>query len=165
MIVLKPLSSNDLEYRVDLLNHSAIAPHINTKEVFTLEKTRSWFASIEFSLSRKDFLFMNGTNKVGMGGISNLSDTDKNGELYMYMDPKFHGKGFGYKACYALCEFAFNELDLEKVYLFTFSENIPANKLYEKIGFKLEGVLRKQTFKEGVLKDRNFYGILKNELK
>lgn len=104
-------------------------------------------------------------NKVGMGGINNISEENRNGELYMYMDPRFQGKGFGYKACYALCEFAFNELNLEKVYLFTFSDNIPANKLYEKIGFKLEGVLRKQTFKEGMLKNRNFYGILKNELK
>src|SRR5699024_3083970 len=164
MITLKPLTKEDLIYRVNLLNHDAIAPHINTKELFTIEKTKAWFETVKTNSTRNDFVFINNEEKVGMGGLTNISKENKNCELYMYMDHSFQGKGLGYKACHALCRYAFEDLDLEKVYLYTFSENIPANKLYEKIGFKLEGMSRKHTFKNGALKDRNFYSILKEEL-
>jgi len=164
MITLKPLTKEDLNYRVNLLNHDAIAPHINTKELFTIEKTEIWFERIKDSDTRKDFVFVFNDRNVGMGGLTNVSKANRNCELYMYIDPSFHGKGLGYKFCFELCKYAFDDLDLEKVYLYTFSENIPANKLYEKIGFKLEGVLRNHTFKNGLLRNRNFYGLLKNEL-
>lgn len=164
MINLKPLAKEDLEYRVDLLNNKEIAPHINTNEVFTIEKTTSWFETLKNNATRVDFVFMDDEKKVGMGGLTNISNFNRSCELYMYIDPSCHGKGFGFRSCFELCIYAFDILNLNKVYLYTFSENIPANKLYEKIGFKLEGVLRQHSFKEGKLRDRNFYGLLKNEI-
>lgn len=163
MISLKPLTKKDLNYRVALLNHEEIAPHLNTRELFTLEKTAAWFEIAKESNVRKDFVFVFKEQKVGMGGLTNISNENRNCELYMYIDPSFHGRGYGYKFCFELCKYAFLNLELEKVYLYTFSENIPANKLYEKIGFKLEGTLRNHTFKNGLLRNRHFYGLLKNE--
>lgn len=165
MIELKKLSRADLEYRVSLLNSNEIAPYINVSEKFTLPKTQKWFSNIEDDSTRFDFVFMNKGERVGMGGLTGVSIIDKNCELYMYVDVSFQGKGLGYLSGKKLCEFAFNVLKLEKVFLYTFSENYRANKLYEKIGFKLEGVLRKQTFKDKRLQDRNIYGLLKNEFK
>src|SRR5699024_4359880 len=161
MIELKPLDTEDLEYRVILLNHKDIAPYINTKEVFTIEKTQDWFQIIKNQKTRADFVFMSNNKAVGMGGLTNISEDNKNCELYMFMDPSFQGKGLGFKSCFALCKYVFEVLDLNKVYLYTFKENTPANKLYEKIGFKREGVFRSHTFKKGTFKDRFFYGILK----
>lgn len=163
MIKLHILNREDLPYRVFLLNHDAIAPYINISERFTLSKTEKWFSNLYANSSRKDFVFISDTNKVGMGGLTNISLRNKHCELYMYMDPNFQGRGLGFYACRRLCEYAFNDLCLEKVFLFTFSDNKRANKLYEKIGFKLEGVLRKHTYKDAKLHDRNFYGILRNE--
>lgn len=163
MIQLKELELDDLPYRVTLLNNTSIAPYINTNEYFSLEKTELWFLSIKDNISRKDFVFIYEQHTVGMGGLTNISIHDQNCELYMYMDPEFQGKGLGYLAGLELCQYAFNILNLKKVFLYTFSQNIRANTLYEKMGFKLEGVLRKQTFKDEVFQDRNFYGILKTE--
>lgn len=165
MIELKKLEQADLEYRVLLLNNDEIAPYLNVAEKFTLPKTQKWFSKIENDSTRQDFVFMGKDEKVGMGGLSNISLTDKNCELYMYMDVNFQGKGLGYLCGKKLCEYAFNILKLEKVILYTFANNYRANSLYEKIGFKLEGTLRKQTFKDEKLQDRNIYGLLKNELK
>lgn len=164
IVKLKLLDRENLAYRVMLLNHKKIAPYINTNEVFTVEKTGEWFQLIKNKSNRKDFVFVNNDENIGMGGLTNISKENQNCELYMYMDPSFQGKGLGYKSCFTLCKYAFEVLNLKKVYLYTFKENVAANKLYEKIGFKLEGILRQHTLKDGVLKDRNFYGILKNEL-
>jgi len=163
MILLKKLLESDLPYRVNLLNDDAISPYINTSERFTLEKTQNWFAKINADKSRKDFVFTLNNERVGMGGLTNISVTNKNCELYMYMDPSFQGKGFGYLSAKALCNYAFSILNMEKVYLFTFSENKRANGLYEKVGFILEGELRMHTLKDNVLRDRCIYGLLKRE--
>ena len=134
---------------------------------FSILNSDNYFdhVNIENDSTRQDFVFMNKGQKVGMGGLSNISITDKNCELYMYMDINYQGKGLGFLSGKKLCEYAFNILKLEKVFLYTFSDNHRANSLYEKIGFKLEGVLRKHTYKSGCLQDRNIYGLLKNEIK
>jgi diamine N-acetyltransferase len=163
MILLKKLLESDLTYRVNLLNDDAISPYINTSEKFTLGKTQKWFAKINTDKTRKDFVFSFNKERVGMGGLTNISETNKNCELYMYLDPSFQGKGFGYLSAKALCNYAFTNLEMEKVYLYTFSENKRANRLYEKVGFKLEGELRRHTLKDNVLKDRCIYGLLKFE--
>jgi diamine N-acetyltransferase len=145
MLSLKSLTESDLLYRINLLNDDEISPFINTSEKFTLENTQQWFLRIKTQKSRKDFVFIHKAENVGMGGLTNISDLNKNCELYMYMAPKHQGHGLGYLSAKALCDYAFNNLNLEKVYLYTFSENDRANKLYEKIGFKLEGELREHT--------------------
>ena len=163
MIQLKILEKVDLPYRVSLLNDALITPHINTAEKFSIEKTEQWLLNIESDISRRDFVFIYKDQKVGMGGLTNISLHNQNCELYMYMDPDFQGKGLGYLAGRELCRFAFSDLNLKKVFLYTFSKNVRANKLYEKIGFKLEGLLRNHTFKDEGFQDRNIYGILKTE--
>src|SRR5699024_7422545 len=140
-----------------------IAPFINTEEYFTLGKTLQWYNAINESVEREDFVFIYNNKEVGMGGLVKISQKNMNCELYMYMDPSFQGKGLGFESCYNLCQYAFNSLSLKKIFLYTFSENIKANKLYEKIGFKLEGILRQHTYKDGSLRNRNIYGLLKNE--
>lgn len=161
MLTLQELNENDLKYRVNLLNDERISPYLNVSQSFTLNTTKKWFSKIKDDKSRIDFVFLYDINKIGMGGLTNISINNSRCELYMYLDPNFHGKGFGYESCKALCNHAFQKLNLNKVFLYTFSSNNRANKLYEKVGFKLEGVLKKHTYKEGVPHDRNIYGLLK----
>lgn len=161
MFILQKLKSTDLEYRVNLLNDIRIAPYLNVSQSFTLDKTKQWFSVIKEDNSRADFVFIYNDNKIGMGGLVNISIDNCLCELYMYLDPSFQGQGLGYKSCKALCDYAFEELKLNKVFLYTFSNNIKANKLYEKVGFNLEGVLKKHTFKDGEFQDRKIYGLLK----
>jgi len=163
MVCLKALKKEDLPYRTNLLNNIEVSQFLNTNEIFNIESTQNWFNKISLDPSREDFVFCSNTDKIGMGGIINISSSNSNCELYMYLDPKVHNRGFGYLACIALCDFAFKTLSLHKVFLYTFSDNIKANRLYEKVGFKLEGVLRNHTFKVDSFRDRNIYGLLRNE--
>src|SRR5690606_31213074 len=113
------------------------------------------YNNIKTSNFRFDCVFLYDKENIGMGGLTHISDANKNAELYMYMDPKFQGRGLGFLSAGELCHYGFENLFLDKIYLYTFTENMRANKLYEKVGFKLEGQLRKHTFKDGILKDRN----------
>lgn len=62
-------------------------------------------------------------------------------------------------------EYGFFELGLNKIYLYTISNNERARKVYLRNGFVHEGVLRKHYFCNGDYQDLWVMSILKNEWK
>jgi RimJ/RimL family protein N-acetyltransferase len=52
-----------------------------------------------------------------------------------------------------LVRYGFDELDLHRIYLHVFATNDPAIHLYERFGFRREGVLREAALIEGAWTD------------
>lgn len=73
------------------------------------------------------------------------------------------GKGYGRDSVNTLLDFAFNELNLHKVSLYVYEDNIAAIKLYEKCGFKSEGRLKNEIYRRGGYCDQLAFSILRNE--
>lgn len=65
------------------------------------------------------------------------------------IEKKEQNKGYGTIAMNALLKFIFLQLNLHKVYLYVFEENKKAIKVYEKCGFKVEGRLIEEVYKDG----------------
>ncbi len=58
---------------------------------------------------------------------------------------------------------AFNEVGLNKVYCRVAPNNIASNRVAQKNGFELEGVLKQEfRIQDGSLIDLNYYGLLKS---
>ncbi len=72
------------------------------------------------------------------------------------------GRGYGRQTMEAIMGYAFNDLELERFYLDHYTGN-PASELYLSLGFKYEGVLRKNCRKNGVLYDVHLMSILREE--
>ena len=77
-------------------------------------------------------------------------------------DKTLRGKGLGKEAMEAVMKYCFDELKLERLYLDHYTGN-PAGYLYLSLGFKYEGVLRKNCRKNGVLYDVHLMSILRDE--
>ncbi|MBP1964182.1 GNAT family N-acetyltransferase [Paenibacillus aceris] len=77
--------------------------------------------------------------------------------------PEARGQGYGRIAMEAMIELGFNQLRLHKIYLTTRSMNEHAIALYKKIGFIVEGVLRKHAYVNGEYYDTYFMGLLESE--
>lgn len=73
------------------------------------------------------------------------------------------GTGAALTATRELLRIAFDELDLERVYLNVLSENIRAKRLYEKAGFHYEGCFRRHLFLNNEWHDWDWFAILKDE--
>ena len=80
-------------------------------------------------------------------------------------DKKFWGKGIGYEACKLLIDFGFKILKRRKIYLAVYESNPAAKKLYDKLGFVLEGTLRKHVQVNGNYYDKYIMGLFENEAK
>jgi RimJ/RimL family protein N-acetyltransferase len=78
-------------------------------------------------------------------------------------DRDARSKGYGYAAMRQLLCYAFNDLGLKKIWLDVLSDNAAAIRLYEKCGFKSEGLLRKHVYKNGRWNDLVMMGIWTDE--
>lgn len=78
-------------------------------------------------------------------------------------DREYWGKGFGTDALRLVLEYAFRELELNRVELTTDHDNARAIRSYEKCGFVSEGVLREHRIIEGKPSDSVQMAILRDD--
>jgi len=79
------------------------------------------------------------------------------------LDPACWSKGFGTEATQLMVDYAFKTLNLNRIQLHVCAENAPAIKIYERVGFQQEGVLRQAMFRNGNYVDFWVMGILRND--
>lgn len=75
----------------------------------------------------------------------------------------YQGKGYGTEAIGWCLDWAFRIAGLHRVTIRAFEWNVGARRLYERIGFKLEGVAREDLWLNGRWWDGYSYGILEGE--
>jgi RimJ/RimL family protein N-acetyltransferase len=73
------------------------------------------------------------------------------------------GKGYGSEATRLIVGHAFATLNLNRVWLHVYEYNERALRTYEKLGFKREGVLRQDNFREGRYWDTIVMAVLREE--
>lgn len=101
---------------------------------------------------------------IGVTGFENISWNNGTALIYIGLgDKKNRGQGNGKEALKLTIEFGFEELNFHRIYLTVLEYNEPAIKLYEKLGFKREGVYREFIHRDGKRYDMYLYGILRPE--
>lgn len=106
----------------------------------------------------------NTSETIGIIGMKNVDFINRNAELYIYIGNKeYWGKGYGSESVCKLVEFYFNELNLHRIYLYVFEYNKRAIATYEKVGFKVEGILRDSLYKNGAFHNKVLMSILKDD--
>ena len=78
-------------------------------------------------------------------------------------DPDYWGGGYGTDALLLLADYAFEWMDMRKLWLTTMSPNARVLRQMEKVGFTLEARQRESYWADGVLADAMIYGMLREE--
>lgn len=78
-------------------------------------------------------------------------------------DKDFWGKGIGTEATRLMVEYGFFRLNLARIELGVCAEHKAAVRVYEKVGFKIEGRRRGSLFHEGRYEDGLWMGLLREE--
>jgi len=160
---VRRFSEIDISTRVNWINDLRINENMSFELPATIEKTFVWHNKNINNSSRIDFTVLNEYTVVSMGGYTFINETDSNAEFYIMVNPGMLGQGIGSKVSMWLFNYAFIVMKLNKIYLYTNEDNTHAYRIYEKCGFKLEGVLREHKYKNGYYKNRLFYGLLRSE--
>jgi RimJ/RimL family protein N-acetyltransferase len=59
-----------------------------------------------------------------------------------------------------IIEHGVNNLGLQRIWLTVLSSNIPAIKMYEKLGFEFEGTMRNALYKDGEFRNLMIMGLI-----
>src|SRR5699024_9593925 len=94
------------------------------------------------SEKNRQFIVMNGEEKVGIVELVSIDWRHRNAEFTIIIAPEHQGKGYARPATQLAIDYGFYTLNLHKLYLFVDKINDKAIRVYEKAGFQVEGVAR-----------------------
>lgn len=163
---IRRLSEKDLQTRVEWMNDARVYRNMHFTPPILLDKTIDWYQKNLYNDKRQDVVFeAEDGSLLAMGGLTGIDYSVRKAEFYIFVNPNMLGKGIGTEATWLLCKYGFDVLQLHKIYLFTNASNIGASKTYQKVGFKLEGVLRDEMVNADNYEDRLYYGLLSSDFK
>src|SRR5690606_2032076 len=146
---LRLLNKNDLSLRVQWMNDARIYCTMHFKPPISLTNTIQWFDLNKNNNKRVDFVLETLDGEVlSMSGLTGLDTDILKMESYIFVNPSIKTKGLGKKTLFLQCIYAFEILGINKIYAYIDSDNVASQKLYEKNGFKKEGILRFETKRE-----------------
>lgn len=101
---------------------------------------------------------------IGLMAIGWIDFHHRTGVLgAMIGDPDYWSGGYGTDALILLIQYAFDWLDMRKIWLSTTSKNERVQRQMAKLGFTLEANLRQETLIDGEWYDGPIYGLFREE--
>lgn len=131
-------------------------------EMFKDEHTREMMGSINLP-SISDYcnpnsiayaIISNDLEFVGTVELFNISWKNRRGELSIAIKPQMRGKGYGIESINKMLEKAFLEQGINRVWLRVLENNTSAIKLYEKVGFSVEGICIGESLRNGEFRNQ-----------
>lgn len=159
-VTIRAFEEKDIANKVAWINNPENNTFLHYDLPLEYDKTLAWFRKNEGNTGRFDAVIEADGVPVGLIGLLSIDRKNSKAEYYISMgEPSYKGKGIATKATGLILKYAFEELKLNRVYLFTERDNTAAQRLFEKAGFTKEGLLEEDLFSRGKFVDRYAYGI------
>ncbi|WP_136605650.1 GNAT family N-acetyltransferase [Paenibacillus dokdonensis] len=167
-VTIRPVVEEDWIQRFEWLSDSAvnrtlpsgsgmpITPGVVKERVLRYAQTD--LSAVYFTIIKEDGI------PIGNTQLFNIHPWSKHSEFGIWIgDKRVWGQGYATEATSVVLKFAFERLNLHKVYLTVDADNPGAIRSYEKSGFKKDGIQRDEVYKNGQYVDRIMMSILKHE--
>jgi RimJ/RimL family protein N-acetyltransferase len=118
-------------------------------------RLEAWHAAV-FAKESGEFL--------GMCGVAEYFEDTGTAEIWYWLAEKYQGKGYATEAVRGLCEHLFSAGDFNRVLIRVDANNSASRAVAERVGAKLDGVIRSHVAHKGDLRDTAFYTLFAGEL-
>jgi len=161
---MRKLKIEDLDSMYECLTDKDVLKYMQIDGSQITKDSCKSFIKHSFTDTNKHFAIVDDSDRwIGTISLKHIDYKVGQAEYAIILSKYAQGKGFAYKATEDLLAYAFNVLNLNRVYLNVISDNQKANKLYSKVGFSYEGCFRKSISIRGKIYDLNWYSFLKDE--
>jgi RimJ/RimL family protein N-acetyltransferase len=165
-VYLAPLMADDMATMLKWINDREEVLFNASYKPVSESMHRAWFESVQ---NRSDLVIFGirlgkTAELIGSCQLRHINPVHGTAELQIRIGKvDERGHGHGTEAVRLLLDFAFQDMNLQRVYLHVFATNPRALRVYEKIGFAREGLLRRAAYIDGQYVDVIVMGILKPE--
>ncbi|MBA3664214.1 MAG: GNAT family N-acetyltransferase [Bacteroidetes bacterium] len=165
-VSLSELEEPDRLILFDWINDKKLVELNSFFKPVTIEAHTNWFNSIRQNKSVRIFgiRIIENNELIGSCQLFNINELNRAAELQIRLGSfDKMGKGYGSQAVQLLLHYGFENLNLQRIYLNVFADNIRAYKSYRKNGFAEEGHLRRAAYIGDRFVDVKVMSILKEE--
>lgn len=143
------------------------------------DSLRTWLPFVDYTQKVEDSLaFIQSTQQTeeqvfvicykdtfaGLIGLKNIDQANHKAEIGYWIIPSQEGKGMVTRSCWRLAEYAFEELDLNRLLIRVAVENRKSRMVVARLGFFEEGIEREgELLSSGLYTDLIRYSLLKEE--
>jgi len=117
--------------------------------VGSVEDERNYLRNVEEQRA-KEVLFVTGIfvegRVVGSVGVHPIDRANRKAEIGYWLDQGSEGKGLMTSACRVVVDHLFREVGLNRVMIYSATENSRSRAVAERLGFKFEGVHREASW-------------------
>ena len=161
-LLLRIPQKSDINNWIQWFTDSEVCKYTSLSPNQTNKDEENFFEWQHYNLNLLNLQIIDKKSKKHIGAIS-LEINDENNSAVLWLiigDKNFWNKGIATESTYEIIRIAKKYLELSKITLEVFTENIIAQKVYEKCGARKIGVLEKHICKEGKWSDVFLYELV-----
>ncbi|MFS1516437.1 GNAT family N-acetyltransferase [Bacillus sp. SCS-151] len=165
-VYLRPLDVEDSEIYFRMLYNSETRRLTGTQRSYTRKEINSYIESKSGDSSSIILLIaLNASDDIiGDIALQDIDTINRSASIRIAIDADQHqGKGYGSEAISLMLEYGFGLLNLHRIELEVFSFNKRALHVYEKLGFKKEGIQRDRLYYDHQYHDAILMSMLEDE--
>lgn len=153
MLKLRPLEREDLRFVHELDNNETVMHYWFEEPYEAFVELYDLYEKHIHDQSERRFIVECGHQPVGLVELVEINHIHRRAEFQIIIAPAYQGKGYATTATSLAMNYAFTVLNLYKLSLIVDCENSRAVHVYQKLGFREEGVLRHEFFVDGEYRD------------
>ncbi|RSN07002.1 GNAT family N-acetyltransferase [Streptomyces sp. WAC 01325] len=164
--VLRPFTEDDAAVMAEIIEDPEVVRFTGeASEEFSLERLRSWYGSRSAQNDRLDLAVTDRATGelVGEVVLYEWDPTARSCTFRTLVGPRGRGRGIGTEATRLIVGHGFEQLGLHRIQLEAYGHNPRALRVYEKVGFVVEGVRREADFRDGQWLDWVMMAVLDHE--
>ena len=165
-VTLRPFEKEDLERYRQWINDASIGSLIDRALPVSGEEHQKWYSALLENNNAAVFAITAVWDACYIGNVWlwGIDWRHRKAEVRILIgDEDYQGKGLGTEAIELITTFAFTRLNLNRLYAYVLDSNVRAKKAFEKVGFSVEGVLKKDRFIDGKYQDVFLMGTVRRE--
>jgi diamine N-acetyltransferase len=167
-VYLRAAEREDIPHFVAWFNDDRTTRTLGVRAPMSIPMEEAWFERMVADQGKTAYMFtvclIADDRPIGSVSLFDLDLVNGSAGLgIMIGQPADRGRGHGTDTLEAIVAFGFASLRLERIWLDVFDFNAGARRVYERVGFQHEGVLRHAIFRAGRFFDDHRMAILSDD--
>lgn len=167
-LLLRKVSHSDAEDIFSFWSIPKIAKYTFSRPHETIEETHEYISQIEAwyeegQLGRWSLVLKDTGNVIGLMGFGLWLPEHKRGEVDASIHPNYWNQNLATEALEKILDFGFTHANMNRIEAYCFSGNKGSERVLEKCGMSLDGILKQYYWHNDKAIDLKLYSLLKQK--